>query len=144
MQSTERTGISASPARAAGPLIGIFWGVRDGAGIETLLVDQSPLGEAEAYGDFLTHPRGHHEVWETWRKDGPAVLVRNGLPALVAWHEYEEWPRGRIVFEPGRSLFTVYADRRLQTQAWLDRIFWQFDLTGQTCVVRSDPHYRAR
>lgn len=49
-----------------------------------LVTDLTPLAEAEPYGAFLTHPRGHYEVWEGWRRLGPAGLARRGLPVLVA------------------------------------------------------------
>ena len=125
------------------PCVGIVWGVRDGAGPLRLVTDCTPLAEAEPYGDFLTHPRGHHEVWEAWRRLGPAALARRGLPTLVAWHEYEHFPRGRVVFDTGRDRFILYADRRLQAPAILRRILDAFGLDAAQCDVRADPHYRA-
>ena len=92
---------------AGAPSVGIVWGVRDGAGPLLLVTDRTPLAEAEPYGDYLTHPRGHHEVWEGWRRLGPAGLARRGLPALIAWHEYEHFPRGRAVFDTGTGRFTL-------------------------------------
>ena len=44
--------------------VGIVWGVRDVGGLLLLVTDRTSLAEAERYGDFLTHPRGHHDVWE--------------------------------------------------------------------------------
>ena len=94
--------------------VGIVWGVRYGGGPLRVAVDSTPLVAAEPYGDFLTHPRGHHEVWEGWRRLGPAGLARRGLPAAIVWHEYEHFPRGRVVFDTRSSRFTLYADRKLQ------------------------------
>ena len=37
----------------------------------TLLIDATPLAEAEPCGDFLTHPRGHYEVWSSMAKATP-------------------------------------------------------------------------
>ena len=67
------------------PNVGIFWGVP--AGHVALVTDATPLAAAEPYGDFLTHPRGHCEVWEGWRRLGPAGLARRGLPLAVAFFE---------------------------------------------------------
>lgn len=92
--------------------VGIVWGVRDGDGPLRLAIDSTPLVTAEPYGDFLTHPRGHHEVWEGWRRLGPAGLARRGLPAAIAWHEYEHFPRGWVVFDTRSSRFTLYTDRK--------------------------------
>jgi len=51
--------------RQSSPAVGIVWGVRDGNGPRRIVIDGTPLGKAEPYGDFLTHPRGHYEVWES-------------------------------------------------------------------------------
>ena len=122
--------------------VGIVWGVRDGDGPLRLAIDRTPLVEAEPYGDFLTHPRGHHEVWEGWRRLGPARLARRGLPTVIAWHEYEHFPRGRVVFDTRSSRFTLYADRKLQAPGTLRRVLGLFGLDPLLCAVHSDPHYR--
>lgn len=125
-----------------GPSVGILWGVHQ-SGRLCLVIDKVPLGSAEPYGEFLTHPRGHFEVWESWRRLGPPGLIKRGLPAAIAWHEYEHFPRGRVVFDTGCSQFTLYADRRLQDPATLPAIIDSFGLRDQSCDVRSDPHYGA-
>lgn len=122
--------------------VGIVWSVRDGSGPPQLVIDCTPLVEAEPYGDFLTHPRGHYEVWEGWRQLGPAGLARRRLPTVIAWHEYEHFPRGRVVFDTRSRRFTLYADRKLQGLAMLLRILSLFGLDPVLCAVRSDPHYR--
>lgn len=57
------------------PCVGIVWGVPDGHGPLRLAFDRTRLAVAETYGDHLTHSRGHHEVWEGWRRLGPAGLA---------------------------------------------------------------------
>ena len=46
---------------------------------------------------------------------------------------YEDWPRGRIVFDQSRDLFIIYADRKLLTPATIARLETQFHL----------PHYQS-
>ena len=123
--------------------VGVVWGVADGDKALYLVTDLTPLAEAEPYGDCLTHPRGHYEIWETWRQLGPAKLVKNGLPALITWHEYEDFPRGRVVFDTVTGRFTLYADRKLQTPSVVSDIQQAFRLNPELCDVRSDPHYRS-
>ncbi len=125
------------------PYVGIVWGVRDGRGPLRLVIDHTLLTAAETCGDNLTHPHGHHEVWEGWRRLGPVSLARRGLPALIAWHEYEYFPRGRVVFNVPGSRFTLFADSRLQAPNMLPRVLRAFGLDLAHCAVRPDPHYRS-
>ncbi len=136
------TGKSGDQTPATTPSLGIFWGVRDRAGPLVLVTERTSLAEAEPYGDFLTHSSGHYEVWEAWRRFGTASLSKRGLPRLIAWHEYEHFPRGRIVFDTTTNCFTLYADRKLQAPKVLARVLYAFSLDPARCVIRSDPHYR--
>ena len=126
---------------ATKPSVGIFWGVPDN-GRTVLVTERTTLAEAESYGDCLTHPHGHHEVWEAWRSLGATALRRGGLPPAIASHEYEAFPRGRVVYMRGPALFTIYADRRLQRLDTIDELVCLFGLTMEHHTVRSDAHYR--
>lgn len=125
------------------PLLGIFWGVRDRTASLHLVTDTTPLARGESYGEFLTYANGHFDVWEAWRRLGPAGLAKRGLPQAIAWHEYEHFPRGRVVYHRPTERFTVYADRALQTDAMMARILEAFGLPPSRCEVKSDPHYRS-
>lgn len=137
---TEST--NARQRKGAFPSVGIFWGVPEPSGM-ALVADATPLAAAEHYGDFLTHPRGHYEVWEGWRRLGAAGLARRGLPAAIAENEYETFSRGRIVHDAPARTSIVYADRKLRTPAMIARIVEAFGLGGETTRVRSDAHYRS-
>ncbi len=67
---------------------------------------------------------------------------RNGLPATMAWCEYDEVPRWRVVYDRPQRLFVIYADRKLQTPAIVARIVAAFGLNSERTAVRSDAHYR--
>lgn len=121
--------------------VGIFWGVPDGGAI-VLAHDAIPLSEAERYGEMLTYPDGHADVWDGWQKLGATGLKRRGLPAQIAQAEYDEVPRGRVVYRTPDRSFVIYADRRLQTASFITQVKIAFELTGSQSVVRSDPHYR--
>jgi hypothetical protein len=77
------------------PRLGIFWLVRD-----NLLFDSTPLSGAEAYGDHLGHPRSHIDMWEQFQRLGTAPRES----------EYEEYPRGRVMFHPSAEVYTILAD----------------------------------
>ena len=123
------------------PSVGIFWAAPD-SGASALVTDATELRAAEPYGEFLTHPRGHYEVWEAWRRLGPVGLARRGLPAVIAFYEYDDVPRGRVVYDVPASLFVIYADRKLHGPDWMARIIGAFGLTRQRATVRPDAHYR--
>ncbi len=123
------------------PSVGIFWSVPEGDR-HVLVTDRTVLAEAEVYGDCLTHPRGHHEVWEAWSRLGATALRRRGLPLAIASYEYEAFPRGRVVYMCGPALFTLYADRRLQSPETIAELVQIFGLAGERHAVRSDAHYR--
>ena len=96
------------------PQVAIFWLVQATEGEARLLAAGCPLDQAEPYGNCLTYGPGHYETWAHWRRDR---TVEPALRALVRSYEYEDWPRGRIVFDRSRDLFILYADRKLITPA---------------------------
>jgi hypothetical protein len=65
--------------------------------------------------------------------------VDPALRALVRSHEYEDWPRGRIVFNRSRDLFNLYADRKLLTPALIARIETQFHLPEERTEIQATP-----
>jgi len=78
------------------PRVGIFW-VLNGEP----LIDSALLSDAEPYGDHLTHPRGHAAVWERFQQNGTAPREM----------EYEEAPRGRVMYNTKSRRFTLLADK---------------------------------
>jgi hypothetical protein len=126
---------------ARDPQVGIFWLVQTPDGEARLLAAGCPLNQAEPYGDCLTYGPGHYETWAHWRRDrsvGPA------LRAIARSYEYEDWPRGRIVFDRSRDLFVLYADRKLLTPATIACIATQFHLPEDRTEVQSDWHYQSK
>ncbi|SEG64462.1 hypothetical protein SAMN04488144_13226 [Methylobacterium sp. 190mf] len=119
------------------PAVGILWRVAD-----CLVLDRSVLAEAEPYGDCLTHPGGHYERWEAWQALSAPALRAAGLPAEIAVSEYDDWPRGRVVYEVPARRFVLYADRRLHGREIIDLLRKTFGLQSATVAVRADPHYR--
>ncbi len=109
------------------PDVGIFWLVNG-----NLLIDSTPLGKAEDYGDFLTHPRGHAEVWEQYQLNGT-------VPPEM---EYEEPPRGRVTYNAKTRKFSLLADRCiLSRRITVTKIKTQMGLPKDT-KIGGDSHYR--
>jgi hypothetical protein len=101
------------------PQLGIFWLVQTPVAEPRLLAAGCPLDQAEPYGDCLTYSAGHYETWAQWRRD---KTVDPALRGIVRSYEYEDWPRGRTVFDRSRDLFILYADCKLMTPATIARI----------------------
>jgi hypothetical protein len=110
------------------PYVGIFW-VLDGKP----LIDSTALSEAEPYGDHLTHPRSHMHVWEQWRLIGK----------VPGESEYEEFPRGRLVYETKTKKFTLLADRCiLRDKSMVSTIMKAMNLPCKNTDRGTDAHYR--
>jgi hypothetical protein len=122
------------------PHLGIFWVVQTTDGAARLLAAGCPLDQAEPYGDCLTYGPGHYETWAHWRRDR---TVDPALRVLVRSYEYEDWPRGRIVFDRSRNLFIIYADRKLLTTGTIARLKTYFLLPTEHIEVKSDGHYQS-
>jgi hypothetical protein len=119
------------------PAVGIFWRVND-----VLVVDRSTLDDAEPYGDCLTHAAGHYQRWQEWQALGGTGRAAAGLPNQIGSTEYDQWPRGRIVYETPARRFVLYAARRLQKPDIIDALKSAFRLNVTEVVVRHDSHYR--
>ena len=118
----------------------IFWAVPEN-GVIHLVIAATTLAEAEPHGDFLTHADSHFQTWEAWCRLGSAGLLQRGLPAVIAFHEYEHFPRGRIVFHRPDRCFTAYADCRLHGAAMRGRILTAFGLPSERTRLLADALY---
>ncbi len=121
------------------PQVGIFWMVATTKGAQ-LLVAACALSEAEAYGDCLTFGPGHYQVWDGWRR---SLKLDPAARAIVRIHEYEDWPRGRIVFDRKNDAFILYCDRKLMRPRTIEQIRQRFRLPTERTKVKADFHYQS-
>jgi hypothetical protein len=100
------------------------------------------LDQAEEYGNCLTCPVGHMEAWEATKR-GKMLLypVDCHTHRTIAAAEYEEYPRGRIVFDRSLEQFIAYTDPQAMTH--LPHISERFSLP-QSTIFKCDLHYRTR
>jgi hypothetical protein len=116
--------------------VGIFWAIQDQGSAARIVDHRCSLKEAEPYGTMLTCPHGHYEVWEQWRKAGGR--------AAIAASEYEEWPRGRIVYDREGERFILYADAQiLRDPALITAIHQKFGLPMERTDPKRDNHYQS-
>jgi hypothetical protein len=110
------------------PSVGIFWLV-DGK----LLIDSTPLSAAEEYDDFKIHSGSHVSVWELFQQNGTAP------PEM----EYEEAPRGRVVYNTKTQRFTLLADKCiLRDKRIVSHILSELNLPSKKTDNKTDSHYR--
>ena len=108
-------------------MVGIFWLIRD-----RLILDTSPLSGAEPYGDCLGHRTSHIDYWTAQQ------CVGNVSREI----EYEEPPRGRVVFSTRTQRFALYADRCiLKRKAVVKRIMEAMHLPATQTSIGTDGHF---
>ena len=121
-----------SEAKVQGePMVGIFWLLGN-----RLILDTSPLSEAEPYGDCLGHEVSHDHYWTAQQRLGT-------VPRDI---EYYEHPRGRVVYNTKTQLFALYADRCiLKKKSAVNRIMKEMCLPAAETVAGTDGpggHYK--
>jgi hypothetical protein len=110
------------------PRIGIVFLVKG-----KVLVDSTPVIQAESYAHFKIHPHDHPEYWEHLRKMG-------AVPADV---EYDEVPRGRVVYDTKSRKYTLFLDRCiLKNKKLVSSIMEQMNLAYEDTETSTDSHYR--
>ncbi|MGA2675038.1 MAG: hypothetical protein ABSE99_17625 [Terracidiphilus sp.] len=110
------------------PSVGIFW-LLDGK----LVIDSTPLSKAEPYGSALGHPTSHIDHWKRLRRN-------REVPAEV---EYEEPPRGRVVFDGREQRFYLLGDKCiLSRRDVVGQIMDALHLPPSKTTEGRDEHYR--
>jgi hypothetical protein len=118
--------------------VGPYRFVRDDARKVVLLAHRCALAQAEECGEFRTCPHGHFDVWEGWRAQCPAGFVTS----VLRDSEYEEWPRGRVVFNAVHDQFIVYADGQLSERE-LQHVLEHFGIPVKRVTFMRDGHYQS-
>ena len=108
-------------------MVGIIFMVQD-----HIWIDATPVAGAEDYDEFKTHDRGHERYW--------AHLVSRGA---VPPAEYEEYPRGRVVYNRKTRQYTLYLDRCiLEKKDVVRKIMSDMQLPPYDTKTATDEHYR--
>ena len=121
------------------PHVGIFWIVDSCIQPPQPVIDLTPISMAEPYGEALTHPRGHYEVWSAWQNLGVTGLRRKGLPQEIYSNDYEVFTRGRVVYFAKTNKYIIYIGRILNTNK-ID-IYKVFNLDKYNSIIKFDSHY---
>jgi hypothetical protein len=114
-------------AQAPEPHVGIFWLVSGKPVIES-----NAVSEAEDYGEFKIYPGDHYSAWAELQQGGT-------VPGEM---EYEEAPRGRVMYNTKTAQFTLLADRCiLRRKQLVAKIKSELHLPANI-KLGTDSHYR--
>lgn len=110
------------------PEVGIFFLIGD-----QLLIESTPLSLAEPYADHLGHAGGHDSMFDR--------LIESGK--VPANEEYQDVPRGRVVYSVATGQYTIYLDRCIRRQPKIVlQIVEHLHLPPDQYRLASDEHYR--
>lgn len=87
--------------------------------------------QADSIG-LIDSPYTHVEYWTTLQEQYPELQN----------YEYEQIPRGRIIFDKNKSKAIMYLDKSLLYKSKVKRLYSFFDLDEKKIILRKDPHYR--
>jgi hypothetical protein len=108
------------------PKVGIFWIYRG-----RLLMTAVPVADGLTYGDAIHSRIDHVKFWP---------LLQRRIKALRDL-EYEQVPRGRVVFQGAQNRFSVYMDTKLHSQHTKRLLLKEFSLPRGRTDFLTDPHY---
>lgn len=111
----------------AEPRVGIFWLLKD-----QLVIESVPVSQAEPYDERLTFPASHIDVWKCLQQEGRAPLES----------EYDEPPRGRVIFEPSSGEFLILADACILARKRIMNEITRCLHLPDEVKLDSDSHYR--
>ena len=114
---------------ADAPQVGIFWVVDN----KPLVFGES-LNDAEQSAEFKNYKEDHIHLW--------SFLQRNRIAPRDS--EYEDYPRGRVVYNTKTATFMFFADRCiLKDKPIVEHLLAELHLPSTT-KTESDPHYRCK
>ena len=110
--------------------IGIFWVYKN-----TVIGKAANLAEGDQLiPGVVDSPDTHIYVWES---DPEFRLPFSELREF----EYQSVPRGRVIFFKNQSVFKIYMDKTLFSEANKKHILEYFDLAESKVIWETDSHY---
>lgn len=106
--------------------VGLFWVFKG-----ELLTGAVPLSEGAEYGDAIHGQADHVDYWPKLQR----------LHSELRHLEYEEVPRGRVLFMKTTSRFCVYMDKVLHKPKIKAALIKEFALPKKRTEFLTDPHY---
>lgn len=93
----------------------------------------SPFDEVPTLGGFKTHPQGHIDVWEEFRRERQDLLR----------FPYEYFPRGRVNWREDDDTYLFLADALVFEQQLHQILLEDWHLRSEQVLFLRDPHYNS-
>lgn len=106
--------------------VGVFWGY-DGK----IIAGITPFKDAVDDGLFVNSSYSHVTFWKSVREKSIDLRI----------FEYDEIPRGRVLFSKERNVFFIYMDRVLFNENFKRLILKEFELSESKVEFKRDAHY---
>lgn len=106
--------------------VGIFWVFRG-----TLLAASYAVQDGQEYGDAINGLTDHVKYWPKFQKSHPELRSV----------EYQDVPRGRVLFMKPSRKFHVYMDKVLHNSKTKRALLEEFDLPVGKSKFLMDAHY---
>lgn len=108
-------------------LVGIYWIYQ-----KQVLADSVPWPEGERYGDYVNGLSDHYTHWARFQRQRPELRR----------YEYEQVPRGRVIYNTVSATFTVLGSERfIRDEAQRALVLEAFHLPPGQTRFKADDHY---
>jgi hypothetical protein len=119
--------LTAAPEHESPGHVGIFW-----INQTQVLADTVVWTGGESYGDFVNGLSDHCTHWATFQQQRPELRR----------YEYEQVPRGRVIYNTLTATFTVYGSERfIRDEAQRAIVLAAFHLPRNQTRFVADEHY---
>ena len=109
--------------------VGVFWGYQG-----KIIAGTTQFKNADDDGYFVNSPYSHVEYWK---------VVRKRCPELNEY-EYEDIPRGRVLFSKEDEVFYIYMDKKLCNESYKRQVLMEFAISQynkEKIQFKTDLHY---
>ena len=96
-----------------------------------VLQASTPVREAEETAGWKNHDVSHSDYWDIYK------IINRKFKDI----EYEEIPRGRVVYNVHKDQFTLFIDQCLNKPDILSQLMGAFSLPSAKTEVGFDEHY---
>jgi len=108
--------------------IGVFWIFKNKVFFET-----QKLEDIESINGFKDSDLSHYQVWDKIKNKHSKFYL----------YEYEEIPRGRVVYDTEKNQFIIYCNENtLQEEISKKIILEKFQLLNENAIFQEDEHYK--